>query len=503
MTPSLDLLLINPGSRMQVYQSLGSDLAAIEPPVWAGMMATFVRGKGYSVAIVDAEAEQLTPSQVADRVKDMSPRLVAIVVYGHQPSASTQNMPAAGATASAIKELLPRTPVLMLGGHVASLPERTLREERVDYAATGEGLYTLVDLIEALREDTPRLDRVRGLGYRDEDGKLRFNAPAPLLAQLDAEMPGIAWDLLPMDRYRAHNWHAFGLDRKPYAAIYTSLGCPYHCTFCCIQAPFRTESDGAVNRYRMWSAQSVLAQIDTLVKEYGVKNLKIADEMFVLNPRHVETICDALIQRGYDLNIWAYARVDTVRNGMAEKLRAAGFRWLAFGIEAADEGVRDAVDKGFDQKEIFDTIAMVRSAGIYVIANYIFGLPEDSKESMEATLKLALDLNAEFANFYATMAYPGSPLYATAVERNWPLPKTWSGYSQHAVDTSPLPTRHVTAANVLRFRDAAFDRYFSDPSYLSLISRVFGDATVDHVRAMAAHRLVRTFTPEAESVLLN
>ena len=505
MTRALDLLLINPGSRLQVYQSLGNELAAIEPPVWAGMMASFIRRRGYSVAIVDAEAEHLSPPQVADRVEDLEPRLTAVVVYGHQPSASTQNMPAAGATVRAVKTLLPDMPVILLGGHVASLPERTLAEESADFVATGEGLQTLVGLVEALQSGAPRVDRVPGLGYRGESGVLRFNPPAPLLANLDGEMPGLAWDLLPMDRYRAHNWHCFGgVDRQPYAAIYTSLGCPYHCTFCCIQAPFRSEGDTAksVNRYRMWSAASVLAQIDALVTKYGVRNLKIADEMFVLNPRHVETICDGLIERGYDLNIWAYARVDTVREGMVEKLRAAGFRWLAFGIEAADEGVRDAVDKGFDQSEIFDTVARVRAAGIYVIANYIFGLPDDSLDSMDATLKLSLDLNAEFANFYATMAYPGSPLYATAVERNWPLPKGWSGYSQHSIDTSPLPTRFVTAADVLRFRDAAFDRYYSNPQYLSLLERVFGSETVDHVRSMASHRLTRTFTPEAETRLL-
>jgi radical SAM superfamily enzyme YgiQ (UPF0313 family) len=507
MTPKLDLLLINPGSRMQVYQSLGNELAAVEPPVWAGMMASFVRGHGHSVGILDAEAERLTPAEVAERVEAAAPRLVALVVYGHQPSASTQNMPAAGATASAIKDLVPKQPVIFVGGHVASLPEKTLREESTDFIATGEGLYTLLDLIQALSTANPRLDRVRGLGYL-EDGAVRFNAPAPLLTALDTEMPGLAWDLLPIERYRAHNWHCFGhLEREPYAAIYTSLGCPYHCTFCCIQAPFRTgekqtPAGKPVNSYRMWSAAAVLAQIDTLVTRYGVRNIKIADEMFVLNPRHVETICDGIIERGYDLNIWAYARVDTVRDGMIDKLRRAGFRWLAFGIEAADEAVRDDVDKGFDQSEIFDTLDKIRQAGIYVIANYIFGLPEDTHESMEKTLQMALDLNCEFANFYSTMAYPGSPLYSMAIERGWPLPARWSGFSQHSVDSSPLPTRHVTAADVLRFRDAAFDRYFADPAYLARVESVFGTATVEHINSMASHRLVRTFTPEAEALTL-
>src|SRR5947208_11523909 len=82
----LELVLINPGSRTQVYQSLGTRLAAIENPVWAGLMATFCRNKGLSVEIIDAEAEELIPAEVAERVEDLNPVLAAVVVYGHQPS---------------------------------------------------------------------------------------------------------------------------------------------------------------------------------------------------------------------------------------------------------------------------------------------------------------------------------------------------------------------------------------------------------------------------------
>jgi len=240
----------------------------------------------------------------------------------------------------------------------------------------------------------------------------------------------------------------------------------------------------------------VLAQIDLLVNEYGVRNIKIADEMFVLNPRHVSDICDAIISRGYSLNIWAYARVDTVKEGMLEKLRRAGITWLAFGIEAANEHVRSDVDKGFGQDEIFRTIEKVRNAGINVIGNYIFGLPGDNLASMQATLDLAQELNCEFANFYSAMAYPGSRLYDLALKEKWPLPETWNGYSQHAVDTLPLPTKFLAASDVLRFRDQAFQLYFNSPSYLDMISRRFGQATVSELRAMAAHKLKRKYVQE-------
>ena len=496
MSTQIDLVLVNPGARTQIYQGLGKRLTAVEPPVWAGLMATFMRHRGYSVHIIDAEADELIPEQIADRVKDLSPRLTAVVVYGHQPSASTQNMTGAGLACSAIKSKSREQKVLMVGGHVAALPERTLREEDVDFVASGEGLLTMAGLVEALKTAAPDYSRVPGLWYWDGEC-VRSTQDVALVKGLDQEMAGIAWDLLPMDKYRAHNWHCFGhLQREPYAAIYTTLGCPYHCSFCCIQAPFKAGEavlglKETSSSYRFWSIDSVMAQIDLLVQKHGVRNIKIADEMFVLHPRHVNGICDAIIARGYDLNIWAYARVDTVKDSMLDKLKAAGFNWLAFGIEAANERVRGDVQKGFDQEDIFRTINKVRDSGINVIGNYIFGLPEDDLTTMQQTLDLALEINCEMGNFYSAMAYPGSQLYNVAIQEGLPLPERWSGYSQHSVDSLPLPTKYLSSSDVLKFRDNAFQAYFNAPSYLSMVREKFGADTEAHIREMASHKLER------------
>ena len=496
----LDLLLVNPNTKRRVYQGLSRSLTAIEPPVWAGLMATFVRRRGFGVAILDAEAEGLAGAELGARVAEARPRLVAIPAYGHQPSASTQVMPGVREAAEAVRAAAPDLPVLLLGGHVAALPERTLGEEPCDFVATGEGLHTLADLLACLAIDgapgDAELDKVRGL-LRWREGRPVAGPPAPLVQDLDGEMPGIAWDLLPMDLYRAHNWHCFGeAGRQPYAALYTTLGCPYHCSFCCIQAPFK---DGervagfraAANTYRFWSAETVLDQLEYLAREHGVRHVKIADEMFVLNKRHVGAICSGIVERGLSLNIWAYSRVDTVADGMLEMLQPAGFRWLALGIEAASERVRDQVQKGIGRTDIEAVVRRIRDAGIHVIGNYIFGLPEDDLDTMQQTLDMAIGLNCEFANFYAAMAYPGSALYRQAVESGWPLPESWAGYSQHAVDSLPLPTRHLPAGDVLRFRDAAFRTYFSNPGYLEMVRQTFGPATVEQVLDMLSVDLVR------------
>lgn len=491
----IDVLFINPGSLQAVYQDLGNEFSAIETPSLAAMFATYVRKKGGSVAILDAPALNLDPAQVADYIEEnYDPTLIVMVVYGFQPSASTQNMTSAGITCREIKGRNSNHKILMTGTHVAALPERTMKEEEVDYVCSLEGPQTIWGTLEVLKNKGTDFSKVPSLWYRDGD-KLLSTPQGPLIENLSEVMPGAAWDLLPMDKYRAHNWHCFEHidDRKPYASIHTSLGCPYRCTFCCINAPFGKSS------YRLWDPEVVVKDIDVLVNKYGVKNIKFVDEMFVLNPKHVNTLCDLLIERDYGLNIWAYARVDTVRDSFLERLSKAGVRWLALGIESGSKHVRDGVEKGrFGSEDILRVVRNIQSAGMNVIGNYIFGLPDDTYESMQETLDLAIEANCEFANFYCAMAYPGSKLYNMAIESNWELPDSWLGYSQHAYNSQPLRTEHLTAAQVVEFRDKAFHAYFSSPKYLDLVKRKFGQDVVDHLKEMNKIKLRRKIVEDAK-----
>jgi len=487
----LDVLFVTPPSRVQVYQDLGKDLAAIEPPVWAGLLATFVRRRGYEAAIHDAEASGFNHQQTAEAIAAADPTLAVFVMYGQQPSASTQCMPAGRLVCDRLSELT-EIPTLVIGTHPSALPKRTLVEEPYTYVCEGEGPHTVLGLLEVLTGKGRRLHEVPGLWYLDE-GRPAFNSRAPLITDLDDTLPGQAWEFLDMAKYRAHNWHCFHrLDaRTPYASLQTSLGCPFKCSFCCINAPFETPM------LRTWSPHHVIAQIDRLVNEYGVTNIKIPDEMFVLNRRHVIGICERIIERGYRLNLWAYARVDTVQDQILERLKAAGFNWLGLGIESGSQHVRDGVEKGrFGEREIISTVRKIQSHGIHVAANYIFGLPDDDLNSMRATLDLALELNTEWANFYCAMAYPGSPLYDLAKRNGWPLPDDpggpgWIGYSQHAYDCVPLPTESLQATQVLDFRDRAFQDYFTNGTYLAMTRRTFGPAVVRHVRDMCGRKVRR------------
>lgn len=487
MKEKIDILFLNPNAKKAAYGPLASSLSGIEPPVWCGLKAAFIREHGYTIDIIDAEAKNLSPDQTAEIIAKENPLLVDIVVMGQNPScSSTPKMVAVRETVASLRLKAPHVRIMLSGIHPSALPERTLKEEDVSFVCIGEGFATTLQLIQTIKSNKNDY-KIDGLWYK-EKGKIISNLPACLIKNLD-NIPSVAWDLLEIDEYRAHNWHCFGdlKKRKPYAAIFTSFGCPFNCTYCNIKAMYDSKPG-----IRFRSPEKVVEEIEMLNKKYKVKNIKFLDELFVLNETHVNEICDLIIKKDLELNIWAYARVDTVNEQILKKLKQAGVNWLAYGIEAGNKRVRDDVQKSqFGQDQIIKTIKMTRDAGVCSIGNFMFGLPEDNLETMQQTLDLAKKLKCEYANFYTVMAYPGSKLYEECVKNGARLPENWLGYAQLSKETTPLPNKYLSSEEILAFRDKAFEEYHSNKEYLKMIENKFGQAAIDHIKEMLSHKIHR------------
>lgn len=481
-----DILFVHANGSEKIYQALAKNNSAIEPPIWAAMLANHCRGRGFAVELLDCEAERLDYEASVSAIKDAKARVVCFVVYGQQPSASTQNMEGATAVARRLKQESPSTKLLFVGGHIAALPREVMEtEEFIDFVCQNEGVYTISSLLDVqdLGDET-QLRNVQGLGYRNKDQRVVLNEINPIVpqAKLETDLPGMAWDLLPdIKKYRTAGWHSWSnnAEKSPFGALYTSLGCPYKCSFCMINIINRTDPSPEVaadssSIFRYWSPEFTIKQFDTMAK-LGVKNVKIADELFVLNPKHFIALCDLLIERDYRFNIWAYARIDSCRPQYLEKLKAAGVNWLGLGIENPNQTLRREITKSsFEELKIAQVIHDIQAAGIAVGGNYIFGLPMDTHESMRDTLNFALDHLTDMGNFYTAMAYPGSPLHLMARKKNWKLPGTYVGYSQHAYETENLPNDHLSAAEILKFRDEAWMKYHTDPRFLSFMEKKYG-----------------------------
>ncbi|MAY06069.1 MAG: B12-binding domain-containing radical SAM protein, partial [Verrucomicrobiales bacterium] len=449
----LDVLFVSPDSSAKAYQELAKKYAAIETPTWALLLAQACRSKGFEVDILDTGAERLTLAQSIKRIDEANPRLVCLTVYGQNPNSGTTNMIGAIALAQALKESYPEYKIAIVGSHVSALPLDVLAKECIDYVLLNEGVYALQNLLRSNLGD--EVKKIKGIGHK-LDGTPWLNPPEQVVPQerMDVDLPGYAWDLLPynkkpLDLYRAHFWHAeFNhTKRTPFAAIYTSLGCRFACNFCMINIVNREDNGENINsshsrNMRFWSPEFITREFEKL-SNLGVETIRISDEMFFLDKRYYEPLLNNLINRELPLRMWAYSRIDTVRPKYLELFKKAGINWLAFDIDAVNQGVcREGPKGSFKYINIRQVIDEIQTAGINVIANYKYGLPNDNNHTMRQTLNLALDLNAEMANMSPCQALPGSLFYEEAKKNNWQLPDSYEGYAFLSYKSQPLPTKH-------------------------------------------------------------
>ena len=422
----MDILFIIPNSSKKIYQDLANSFSAIEPPTWALMLASSVKKNNFSCSILDCDALRLTEEEAINEIISSECKLACFVLYGQQPNQGTFLMIGANSLAQKLKKTNSSIKTAFIGSHTSALPLEVLSYSFVDFVFINEGVYALNDLLKTNLVDN--LHKVNGIGYKDKENNKILNKASILVPQekLNEDLPGYAWEMLPkknkvLDLYRAHYWHSFfsEKDRTPFASVYSSLGCKFGCNFCMINIVNRTSTDPGSHAanfkiMRHWDPIHFVNNLEILAN-YGVKTLRLSDEMFFLNKKFYVPILKEIIKRGLKFNMWAYARIDTIREDQLTLFKEAGINWLCPGIEAGNQIVRKDIEKGrFKETNIRDVIGLVNKYDINILANYIFGLPEDNIDRMNETLDLAMELNTEHANFYPCQALPGSPLYFEA-----------------------------------------------------------------------------------------
>ena len=429
----IDVVFINPpiGSN---YQSLKNKYTTIEPPTWSLLLAESMRNFGFNVKILDQNVENLNNADAYLRIKNFNPKLICFVVYGQNVNAGTANMDGAVELSNFLKSQNDNLVVSFIGSYPQALPKKTLIDEKsIDFVFTNEGVYALKNILNLKDFSKDNLRNIKGIAFRDGD-IIKINQPEIVVPndRMDIDLPGYAWDLLPYDKktldlYRAPLWHAQYDENKrsPYAAIQTSLGCQFKCSFCMINLINRNDDDdiGVSSNYskmRYWSPEFIIKEFEKLI-EMGVKTIKITDEMFLLNPKYYKPLIEklSLLNKNDDLIIWAYSRIDTIKNSEVLSLvRKAGIKWLALGIESGDKKVRLEISKGkFEDIDVKKIVNQVHKSNIEIMANYMFGLPGDTEETIKKTFNLSLELCTSGFNLYPAMALPGSPLYKEAIKK--------------------------------------------------------------------------------------
>ncbi|MDP8254556.1 MAG: radical SAM protein [Candidatus Alcyoniella australis] len=405
-------------------------------------LAAVAREHGALVQLIDMQAQGCDAQQVAQSVARFAPQLAGF-------TAVTISVAAAAAAATAIKRLLPDT-LLMLGGpHVSAVPETTL-ERFVDFdiGVIGEGERTLIELIDALSAGTP-LEPIAGLLLRRDHG-LQRSAPRGLINDLD-QLPLPAWDLLPQmaTRYRPSPQSTAGL---PSAILFTSRGCPYHCTFC----------DRTVfgNRVRSLSAERVVEMIEHLAQSYGIVDFAIHDEIFVLDQPRLRRICELIIERGLRVSWNAQGRADRLLDAQTLALmRQAGCWQMQIGIESGDPTILKLINKGITIDDVRVMLRAVRAAGMHTKAFLMLGLPGETQATLQRTIELAIELPLDDITVTLFTPFPGSQA-TMDLESYGELVGDWRTMSEYEVSFVPSG---LSAGQLERARAQLLRRFYLRP----------------------------------------
>jgi anaerobic magnesium-protoporphyrin IX monomethyl ester cyclase len=353
-------------------------------------IAARLEREGHTVQILDCRILGISAEKVVGHF-DFEPDLLGL-------SVNIINHSGAVKTAEILKQRYPHVPIIFGGPYPSSLPEEILAKHReIDAVAVGEGEDTMAEL--ARQVGTSGIfSGIDGLWFRNGHG-VECNPPRALAKNID-DIPPPAYHLLPPLRVYKSRSRSF-----PVGHVLTSRGCPYRCSFC-NRNIFGTT-------WRSHSAERVLAEIEHLVKRYGIRQLDILDDNFTLDHDRAKQILEGIIRRGFklDINLQNGIRVDRTDDEMLGLMKRAGVFKIAFGIESADPEVQGRAHKVVDLERARKLTGTARSLGIVTHGFFIIGLPGDTPETMERTLQYAIEMNPHYANFSVCIPFPGTEIY--------------------------------------------------------------------------------------------
>lgn len=307
-------------------------------------------------------------------------------------------------TVTILKRHFPQAVVVVGGAHATMDAPGILAHSPTDVVVRGEGEATFLELLEALRVGQP-LDEVAGLTFR-RDGEIVATPDRPLMKGIE-DLPIPDRRYIDQDLYSRINKRMYFLSRgRKVASVFTSRGCPFECTFCSTKVVWE-------RRFRPWSEEKVLEELDLLVREYGVEEIIINDDQFFTNKKRVHAILDGILARPWKIyiNIASGTSVWLVDREILAKLRQAGMYRVTFPIETGSANTRDYIKKKIDFERTRELVEQANQLGMWTYANFIVGFPYETREEILQTIEYATSLGLDNATFFVAKPYAGSEMY--------------------------------------------------------------------------------------------
>ena len=418
------VLLVNPKFRLPID-------TRTTPHLGLAYLGAVSEQRGDEVRIYDGDVEE---QPIEEFVQEFKPHIVGI-------TANTPQVMAAWRTAAAVKSVTD-VPVVLGGPHVSIVSEdldfESVSRPEVDIVVRGEGEAIWIELLNRLEDflrDQPDFstaalmhpeagvwEGLLGITYQTSDGELHRHPAHPPIADLDA-LPWPAYHLFKMERYTNLQPTVDRVEGARSFSIMTSRGCPYRCTFC-------SQSIMPV-RWRARSPENVLAEWRHLVEDLGAEEIGVLDDSANIRRDRLHELCDLLIEHKLNHVPWIF--VNGIRANLADKellahMKAAGLKRTAFGVESGDPDILRSINKRIDLDTIRQAFRNAKEVGVETIGFFIIGLPGETEETMERTIRFAIELDPLIANFSMMTPFPGTKVYEQVKREGRLLMETWEDY---------------------------------------------------------------------------
>ena len=403
--------------------------------------AALLEREGFEVLLVDAIAARLDGAEFDRRIEEFAPDLVLLEV-------STPSFNVDLATASRVRNRMPRGARLAFCGPHApmSRPEFLDSHPEIDLVLVGEYELTLLEVARALEYEKD-LGAVPGLVVRNAAGQATNTGKAAVVKDVDS-LPWPARHFLPMANYFDNP----GNIPEPALQMWGSRGCPYSCSYCI----WPQLMDG--HTYRPRDPAKILDEMEQVVAEYGYKSVYFDDDTFNIGKERMLDFCRQKIERANDLPWAIMARADLMDREVLTAMAKSGLKAVKYGMESADPSLLAQVGKKLDINRAIENVRLTQELGIKVHLTFMFGIPGETNETVERTVRLARELNPESVQFSILTPLPGTRIYDELLERGHLEVSDWEsldGYFTSVVRTESMSAGELEKAASYAWRSWA------------------------------------------------
>lgn len=413
------------------------------PPDWLAYATAVLEQEGHQVKLLDAAADNLNLDQVRKITESMQPEIIVL-------DSTTPSIYSDIEYARKLKEVT-GAKTIMVGPHATAMDEETLRISKgaVDFIARREYDYTVRDLVSSIRS----FSRIEGISYL-KNKKFVRNPDRPFIENLD-ELPFPAWHHINLKNYFD------GLKLNPFLDVISGRGCPFRCTFCLWPQVMHGRG------YRLRSPKNVVDEMEFDVQRYPIKELFFEDDTFTANRKRANDICDEILNRKLKIAWSVNCRCDTGDLELFKNMKQAGCRELLIGPESGCQTILDNVKKGITVEGIRKFVKIAKESGLQVHACYVFGLPGETHETIETTIKFMKDLDTDSIQASAAVPFPGTELYDWAVEGGYLKAEKWSDWLDEGEQSPVVDYPDLKQKEIVDSVDRALKEYYFRPGKIT------------------------------------